>query len=179
VPALVGLLGNDLPNIRLAAVMALGGIDSEGSVTGLIRALADAQPSITQQAAAFLVKKVRSPLQASLVGPRDPVVAGASLAVEWRVTNLAPADVELVLEEPPAQRLKMSGPIGPVNYAYSSTSGKRVVRLGPGEFVGGAFPALTLKMADQGRYTASWAAAVTWNGKSVVLPAQAIFIDRR
>ena len=38
--------------IRLAAVTALGGIESEGAVTGLIAALKDAETSITQEAAA-------------------------------------------------------------------------------------------------------------------------------
>jgi hypothetical protein len=178
VPALQGLLASANPALRLAAVSALGGIDGESSVNGLIQALRDPEASITQEASAYLVKKGRTPLIASLLGPRDPVVAGASLPVEWRVTNLSPADVELALDEAPAQRFKLMGPNGPVAYTLGG-GGKRIVRLGPGEFVGGAFPELTLKMAVAGRYTATWAAALTWNGKSVVLPAQSIFIDRR
>ena len=81
-------------------------------------------------------------------------------------------------EEAPTQRLRLTGPSGPLAYA-SSGGGKRVVRLGSGEFVGGSFPDLTLKMAVAGRYTASWAAAVSWNGRSVILPAAPVFIDRR
>ena len=45
--------------------------------------------------------------------------------------------------------------------------------------MGGAFPKITLSMAVAGRYTLNWAAPVSWNGRSVVLPAQQIFIDRR
>jgi tetratricopeptide (TPR) repeat protein len=179
VPALCNLLSGDRPLVRQAAVAALGGIDSEGSVTGLIRALADPDPAVTQQAAAHLVKKGRAPLQASLLGPRDPVVAGDALPLEWRVTNLSPADVELAIEEAPAQRFKMAGPNGPVAYPFAPAGGRRVVRLGPGEFVGGTFPNLTLKMAVAGRYTANWAAAVNWNGMSVALTAPPLFIDRR
>jgi len=182
VPALTVLASgdkrSDKPLVRLAAVAALGGIEGEASVSGLISALRDPEPSITQEAAAHLVKKGRAPLQAALVGPREPVVAGAALGVEWRVTNLSQADVELALEEAPTQRLKMTGPNGPVPYALAG-GGRRVVRLGPGEFVGGAFPDLTLKMAVPGRYTANWAAAVTWNNRQVVLAAPTVFIDRR
>ena len=178
VPALVGLLGHEKPLTRLAAVTALGSIEGEGSVNGLIMALADPEASITQAAAAHLVEKKRTPLQATLVPPREPVVAGAALAVEWRVTNLSPAEVELALEEAPAQRLKMTGPNGPVAYSHPG-GGRRVVRLGPGEFVGGAFPKITLAMPVAGRYTLSWAAPVSWNGRSVVLSAQQLFIDRR
>src|SRR6185436_4452437 len=166
VPALVGLLGHEKPLMRLAAVTALGSIEGEGSVNGLIMALADPEVPITQAAAAHLVEKKRTPLQASLIAPREPVVAGASLAVEWRVTNLSPAEVELALEEAPAQRLKMTGPNGPVAYTHPG-GGRRVVRLGPGEFVGGAFPKLTLSMAVAGRYTLNWAAPVSWNGRSI------------
>ncbi|HVE42777.1 MAG TPA: DUF4388 domain-containing protein [Planctomycetota bacterium] len=178
VPALQGLLASANPALRLAAVSALGGIDGESSVSGLIQALRDADDSVTQAASAYLVKKKRTPFQATLLGPRDAVVAGASLPVEWRVTNLSPAIVELVLEEAPAQRFKLSGPNGQVPYTLGG-GGKRVVRLGPGEFVGGAFPELTLKMAVAGRYTATWSAAVSWNEMSVLLPAQSIYIDRR
>src|SRR6185436_17877017 len=119
-------LGHEKALVRLAAVSALGNIPGESSITGLIRALADPEPSITQAAAAHLMEKKRTPLQATLLPPREPVVAGASLPVEWRVTNLSPADVELALEEPPAQRLKMSGPAGPVPYSNPG-GGKRVV----------------------------------------------------
>ncbi|MBI3855360.1 MAG: DUF4388 domain-containing protein [Planctomycetes bacterium] len=178
VPALVGLLGHEKPLMRLAAVTALGGIEGEGSVAGLIRALADPEPSITQEAAAHLVRKGRSPLQAALIGPREPVAAGASHPLEWRVTNLSAAEVELVLDEAPVQRLKLTGPSGPVAYARTG-GGRRVVRLGSGEFVGGAFPEITLTMAVAGRYTANWSAAVTWNGKPVILAAPPVFIDRR
>jgi tetratricopeptide (TPR) repeat protein len=180
VPALVGLLTPDhSPILRLAAVTALGGIESEGSVTGLIIALKDSETSIAQEAAAALVKKGRSPLLASLLGPREPVKEGVSLPVEWRVTNLSPADVELTLDEAPAARLKMTGPGGPAAFAYPLTAGKRVLRLGPGEFVGGAFPGFTLKMPVAGRYTVTWSAAVTWNGKSVLLSAAPLYVDRR
>ncbi len=178
VPALQGLLASASPALRLAAVSALGGIDGESSVSGLIQALRDPDDSVTQAAAAYLVKKKRTPFQATLLGPRDPVVAGASLPVEWRVTNLSPAVVELVLEEAPAQRFKLSGPNGQVPYTLVG-GGKRIVRLGPGEFVGGSFPELTLKMAVAGRYTATWSAALSWNEMSVLLPAQSIYIDRR
>jgi len=180
VPALVGLLTPDrAPLIRLAAVTALGGIESEGAVTGLIAALKDSETSITQEAAAALVRKGRSPLQASLLGPHEPVKEGAALPVEWRVTNLSPADVELTLEEAPAVRLKMTGPGAAAPFTYPLTGGKRVLRLGPGEFVGGIFPGLTLKMPVAGRYTVTWSSAVTWNGKSVSLSAAPIYIDRR
>jgi hypothetical protein len=180
VPALVGLLTPDrAPLIRLAAVTALGGIESEGAVTGLIAALKDPETSITQEAAAALVRKGRSPLQASLLGPHEPVKEGAALPVEWRVTNLSPADVELTLEEAPAVRLKMTGPGAAAPFGYPLTGGKRVLRLGPGEFVGGVFPGLTLKMPVAGRYTVTWSSAVTWNGKSVSLSAAPIYIDRR
>ena len=104
---------------------------------------------------------------------------GAALPVEWRVTNLSPADVELVLEEAPASRLKMTGPAAVPPLPYPTTGSRRVLRLGPGEHVGGLFADLTLRMPVAGRYTVNWAAAVSWNGKSVSLPASPIFIDRR
>ncbi|HEV3028994.1 MAG TPA: HEAT repeat domain-containing protein, partial [Planctomycetota bacterium] len=180
VPALLGLLKPEkAPLVRLAAVSALGAIDSEGSVTGLILALKDPETSISQEAAAHLVKKGRSPLQASLLGPRDPVREGLALPVEWRVTNLSPADVELALEEAPAARLKMTGPGGPPALPYPTLGTRRVIRLGPGEYVGGAFADLTLRMPVSGRYTVNWSAVVSWNGKSVSLVAAPIYIDRR
>jgi tetratricopeptide (TPR) repeat protein len=182
VPALAGLVSgkhrSEKPLVRQAAVSALGGIEGEASVSGLISALRDGEPAVRLEAAAHLVKKKRAPLQASLVGPREPVVAGAALGVEWRVTNLSPAEVDLALEEAPTQRFKLTGPNGPI--AYSLAGGeRRVVRLGPGEFVGGSFPDLTLNMPVPGRYTATWAAAVTWNNLQIVLPAPTLFIDRR
>src|SRR6185436_3312451 len=173
-----GLLSDEKSLVRLAAVTALGSIDSEVAVTGLIRALADPEPSISQNAAACLVNKGRTPLQASLVGPRDPLAAGEVRPVEWRVTNLSPAEVELMIDEPPMQRLKLTGPGGPVP-TPAAAGGKRLARLGPGEFVGGAFPDLALKLAVAGRYTVNWSTAVTWNGKQVPLTAAPIFIDRR
>jgi hypothetical protein len=180
VPALVGLLRPEkAPLIRQAAVTALGAIESEGSVTGLILALKDPEAAISQEAAAHLVKKGRSPLQALLLGPREPVREGMALPVEWRVTNLSPADVELVLEEAPASRLRMTGPAPVPPLPYPTAGSRRVLRLGPGEHVGGSFPDLTLHMPVAGRYTVTWAAAVSWNGKSVSLPAAPIFIDRR
>lgn len=180
VPALVSLLTPEHPKpVRLAAVTALGGIESEVAVTGLISALKDAEDSIKQEAVAALVKKGRSPLQAALLGPREPVKEGVSLPVEWRVTNLSPADVELTLEEAPAARLRMTGPGATAAFSYPLTAGKRVLRLGPGEFVGGVFPGLTLKMPVAGRYTLSWSAAVTWHDKPVSLAAAPIYIDRR
>jgi len=94
------------------------------------------------------------------------------------LTNLSPAEVELALEEPPAQRLKMTGPNGTVPYTLPG-GGRRIVRLGPGEFVGGTFPKITLAMAVAGRYTLNWASPVSWNGRSVVLAAPQLFIDRR
>ncbi|HLH27848.1 MAG TPA: HEAT repeat domain-containing protein, partial [Acidimicrobiales bacterium] len=180
VPALVGLLRPEkAPLVRQAAVTALGSIESEGSVTGLILALRDPEAAISQEAAAHLVKKGRSPLQAKLLGPVDPVREGVGLPVEWRVTNLSPADVELVLEEAPASRLRMTGPAAVPPLPYPTAGSRRVLRLGPGEHVGGTFADLTLRMPVAGRYTVNWAAAVSWNGKSVSLPASPIFIDRR
>jgi len=180
VPALVGLLKPEKPpGVRLMAVTALGSIDSEGSVTGLILALKDPEISISQEAAAYLVKKGRSPLQATILGPRDPVREGVALPVEWRVTNLSPADVELALEEAPAARLKMTGPGGPPPLPYPTVGTRRVIRLGPGEYVGGTFADLTLRMPVSGRYTVNWSAVVSWNGKSVSLAAAPIYIDRR
>ncbi|MBV8879027.1 MAG: DUF4388 domain-containing protein [Planctomycetaceae bacterium] len=180
VPALVGLLRTDKPPLtRLAAVTALGAIESEGSVTGLILALRDPETSISQEAAAHLVKKGRSPLQASLLGPREPVREGVALPVEWRVTNLSPADVELALEEAPAARLKMTGPGSVPPLPYPTIGSRRVLRLGPGEHVGGLFADLTLRMPVSGRYTVNWSAAVSWNGKSVSLAAAPLYIDRR
>jgi len=180
VPALVGLLKPEKPpGVRLMAVTALGGIESEGSVTGLILALKDPEISISQEAAAYLVKKGRSPLQATILGPREPVREGVALHVEWRVTNLSPADVELALEEAPAARLKMTGPGGPPALPYPTVGTRRVIRLGPGEYVGGSFADLTLRMPVSGRYTVNWSAVVSWNGKSVSLAAVPIYIDRR
>ncbi|HZE97734.1 MAG TPA: DUF4388 domain-containing protein [Planctomycetota bacterium] len=180
VPALVGLLKPEKPpGVRLMAVTALGNIDSEGSITGLILALKDPETSISQEAAAYLVRKERSPLQAALIGPREPVREGVSLPLEWRVTNLSPADVELTLDGAPGARLKLSGPGVPAALPYPTTGSRRVVRLGPGEFVGGVFPDFTLRLAVAGRYTATWSAAVTWNGKSVSLTAVPAYIDRR
>ncbi|HLY10624.1 MAG TPA: HEAT repeat domain-containing protein, partial [Planctomycetota bacterium] len=180
VPALVGLLKPEKPALtRFNAVMALGAIDSEGSVTGLILALRDPEPSISQLAAGHLVAKGRSPLQASLLGPREPVKEGLALPVEWRVTNLSPADVELALEEAPAARLRMTGPASLPALPYPTTGARRVLRLGPGEYVGGTFADLTLRMPVAGRYTVNWSAAVSWNGKAVPLPAAPIYIDRR
>lgn len=180
VPALVELIKPEkAPVVRLAAVTALGAIDSEGAVTGLILALRDVETSISQEAAAHLVKKGRSPLQASLIAPRDPVREGVALPVEWRVTNLSPADVELALEEAPGARLKMTGPGNSPALPYSTAGSRRVLRLGPGEYVGGTFADLTLRMPVAGRYTVNWSAAVSWNGKSVSLAAAPVYIDRR
>jgi hypothetical protein len=179
VPALILLLKHEKREMRLAALIALGSIDSESAAAGVIGALADPEPSISQEAAAILVKKKRTPLQASLLVPRDPVAPGEALSAEWRVTNLSPADVELALEEAPAKRLKMTGPQGPVTLAYPESGARRVLRLGPGEYVGGSFPKLTLSMPVAGRYTLNWTATISWNGLPVALPAAPASIDRR
>jgi hypothetical protein len=179
VPALDRLLSGNKPLLRLAAVTSLGAIESEGAVAGLIRALADPDPSVTRAAASFLVGKKRSPFIASLHGPTGPVKPGESLGVEWRVTNLSPAELEITLEEPPARRLQLGGPRGPVALSLPQTGGRRALRLGPGEYVGGEFSRLTLKMVSPGRYQVAWTAVLTWNGRSVAIDAAPVTVDRR
>ncbi len=179
VPALVWLLGTDKVIGRFAAAAALGQIEGEGAVGGLIRALADADPSIQQEAAGHLVRRGRTPFSAALLGPRAPVAKGEAQPVEWRVTNLSPAEVELVLEEPPAKRLKAAGPGGAVALPAAEGGGRRKVRLGPGEFVGGGFADLTLRFGAPGRYQVVWAAALSWNDKPFTIPAAALAVDRK
>jgi hypothetical protein len=104
---------------------------------------------------------------------------GAAAALEWRVTNLSAAEVELVLEEPAAKRLKAAGPSGPVSLPAPPATGRRSVRLGPGEHVGGTFAELPDRLAAPGRYQVAWAAAISWNGKPVALPAAPLPFERR
>jgi tetratricopeptide (TPR) repeat protein len=178
VPALERLLSAPAPLARFAAASALGQIEGEGAIRGLIRALADADASVQQEAAGHLVRRGRPPFAATLHGPRQPVAAGEPAVVEWRVTNLCPAEVELVLEEAPGKRLKVSG-TQPVAPTPVGAGGRRAVRLGPGEYVGGAFEDLIVRLPNAGRYKIAWAAALSWNGKPFTLAATGIAVDRR
>jgi tetratricopeptide (TPR) repeat protein len=178
VPALERMLAVPAPLARFAAASALGQIDGEGAIRGLIRALADADVSVQQEAAGHLVRRGRPPFAASLHGPRLPLAAGEAAPIEWRVTNLSPGEVELVLEEPPAKRLKVGGP-APVPAPAAEGVGRRTVRLGPGEYVGGSFPDLAARLPKGGRYPIAWAAALSWNGKPFTLAATGIAVDRR
>jgi tetratricopeptide (TPR) repeat protein len=178
VPALGKLLGSDKAEVRRAAVAALGSIPGESAVTELMPALADRDPSVATDAVAHLVRRERAPLRALLLPARPRFAPGEAMAVEWRVTNLSPTDVELALEEPPARRLAVAGPNGPLALGGKEAVGRRTVRLGPGEFIGGGFPDLAAQAKLPGRYQLTWSVPVTWNGKSVELRAAPLSLDR-
>ena len=61
----------------------------------------------------------------------------------------------------------------------AESGGRRKVRLGPGEFVGGSFADLTLRFASPGRYQVVWAAALSWNDKPFTIPAAPLAVDRK
>jgi hypothetical protein len=98
--------------------------------------------------------------------------------LEWRVANLSPAELELVIEEPPAKRLALSGPKGTVPLPAPAGS-RRAVKLGPGEFVGGTFPDAEEKLGPPGRYRLEWSIGVLWSGRSLSLPAPPVDVERR
>ena len=177
VPALRDVLGRSDAPARAAAVAALGQIPGETAVAALLRALADPDPAVAADAAAHLMRRDRVPFQARLVS-RPAYPAGEPTALEWRIENLSPAELELSVEEPAAKRLSVKGPRGPVEVS-GTAAGRRVVRLGPGEFVGGVFPDAESKIREAGRYQIDWSAAISWNGRPVVLTAAPVAIDRR
>jgi tetratricopeptide (TPR) repeat protein len=178
VPALGKLLSSDKAEVRLAAVSALGEIPGDEAVAALLPALADRDPAVSSAAAAHLVRAKRTPLRATLVAARPAFAPGEAMAVEWRVTNLSPAEVELTLEEPPARRLVVAGPQGPMPLPARENAGRRTVRLGPGEFVGGGFPDLAELAKLPGRYQLSWSVPVTWSGMQFTLAAPAVGVER-
>ncbi len=179
VPALRDLLGDTAPARRSAATSALGEIRGEAAVAALFRALADPDPLVAQLAVEKLKAKDRTPLQGSLVTSRGVYLPGELPLVEWRIVNLSPALVEIGFEEPPGTRLQVTGAKGPIAYVAPESGGKRMLKLGPGEFVGGGFPGLDEKLAPAGRYQLAWSAAVSWTGKPVILAAPAVSLERR
>jgi hypothetical protein len=134
---------------------------------------------VAASAGALLLKRDRAPLQGTLLASRGSYGPAETPAVEWRIVNLAPADVEIVLEEAPAKRLRVTGPKGEAAYVPPESGGRRVVKLGPGEFVGGGFPGLEEKLQPEGRYQLSWSASVGWAGKPLTLAAPPVAFERR
>jgi hypothetical protein len=179
VPALRDLLGDPAPARRAAATAALGEIRGEAAVAALVRALADPDPAVAASAAALLVKRDRTPLQGTLVASRAVYGPGELPLVEWRVVNLSPAEVEISIEEPPMKRLRVTGAKGPIAYVPPEGGGKRILKLGPGEFVGGGFPGLEEKLSPAGRYQLAWSASIAWHGKPLTLPSPAVTLERR
>ena len=177
VPALGKLLGSDKPEVRLAAASALGEVPGEQAVTELLPALADRDPAVASTAVGHLVRQERTPLRAMLLSARPSYAPGDAMGVEWRVVNLSPAEVELTLEEPPAKRLQATGPHGALALA-PGTAGRRTVRLGPGEFVGGGFPDLAAQAKLPGRYQLAWSIPITWNTKPFTLTAAPLSLER-
>jgi tetratricopeptide (TPR) repeat protein len=178
VPALTRLLGHaDVP-VRAAAVQALRSIRGEEAVGALLQALADPDPGLRAEASAELVGRGKTPFRASLAAGRPAYALGESIVLEWRLANLSPAEVELTLEEAPSQRLEVRGPDGKPCDVPRPKVGPRSVRLGPGEFVGGAFPEMKAATAAPGRYQFSWAASVTWNARSIELRAPPVSVTR-
>jgi tetratricopeptide (TPR) repeat protein len=177
-PALARLLERSDVAVRSAALAALLNIPGEEAVGAIFRALADADPLIRAAAANELVRRDRVPFRAELLAPKAAYPVGEPVALEWRVVNLSPAEVELSLEEGPWKRLTATGPGGPLALPARPEVGRRTVKLGPGEFVGGTFADLGPSLAPPGRYRFSWTASIVWNGKSVLLPASPASVER-
>jgi hypothetical protein len=157
----------------------MGEIRGEAAVSALLRALADPDAAVSAQAAALLLKRERTPLQAALVASRAVYGPGEMPLVEWRVVNLSPADVEITIEEAPNRRLGVKNAKGAIAYVPPESGGRRVVKLGPGEFIGGGFPGLEEKLAPAGRYELSWSASLAWHGKPLTLTAPAVVVERK
>ncbi|MFN3486679.1 MAG: hypothetical protein ACK44W_14520, partial [Planctomycetota bacterium] len=177
-PALARLLERGEVGIRSAALAALLGIPGEEAVEAIFRALGDADPLLRAAAANELVRRDRVPFRATLGAAKAAYPVGEPVSLEWRVENLSPAEVELVLEESPWKRLSASGPAGPVALGARPEAGRRAVKLGPREFVGGTFSEFGPALAPPGRYQFSWTASITWNGKAVLLAAPPASIER-
>jgi tetratricopeptide (TPR) repeat protein len=200
VRALEGCLTGADASRRLSAVAALGSIPVDAAVNALILALGDLDPSVCRAAAAQLAGRTgqdfgtdrrkweewwlrtgapsgRPLLQALLVAPRQTFGAGESLLVEWRVAHVGDGDIEFVLEGMPADRLQIIGPEGPAAFPVSPKASPRPLRLGPGEFVGGTFDLGALARAP-GTYRLAWTAAVAWRGKSLLLEASSLSLER-
>ena len=177
VPALGRLLGHENVEMRKAALQALGDIPGESAVAAILPALADREPAVASAAVKRLVDKKRAPLRAILLSAQPRVGPGEAMSVEWRVVNLSPAEVELTLEDSPSKRLHAAGPHGAMEFATNG-AGRRSVRLGPGEFVGGGFPDLAARAKLPGRYQLTWSMPVTWSGEPVTLTAAPLSVDR-
>jgi tetratricopeptide (TPR) repeat protein len=176
VPALEKLLrGAPAPN-RAAALKALSELPGDAAAAALLVALSDSEAPIRGDAAAALVARGKTPFRAAVLPARPAFPPGDPTAVEWRITNLSPAEVELQLDEAPARRLEVLGPSGKLKLTVRA-AGPRLLRLGPGEFVGGTFMELGSERSP-GRYQLTWSASVTWNGKPVVLPAAPASFER-
>jgi tetratricopeptide (TPR) repeat protein len=178
VPALRDMLARPAPAARAAAVTALGQIPGEEALAALVRALADAEPAVAADAAARLLERKRSPFQASLLASRRSYAPGEPAVLEWRITNASPAELELALEEAPARRLALSRDGGKLAVAAAATA-RRTLRLGPGEFVGGAFPEIEELLKPAGRYRLEWSAAVSWKNQAIALPTPPLDVERR
>jgi tetratricopeptide (TPR) repeat protein len=176
VPALVKLLSHREPAVRAAATGALGSIKGEAAIEGLFQALSDTDPAVTARAATILIDKGRHPFRASLAAARPSFPPGESAQVEWRLMNLGPGEVEILLESAPAAGLRVTGPNGPVALPPRA-AGRRVWRLAPGEGVVGGFPELA-SLVLPGKYELRWKAAVTWNGKVISVEAPAVSLER-
>jgi tetratricopeptide (TPR) repeat protein len=177
VPALGNLLSHPKEDIRLNAVRALSAIPGDPPLAALVRALGDASPQIAGAAGATLADRGRTPFQAVLLSARSRVSLAEPVAVEWRISNLSSATLDLTLDEPAARRLQVTGPAGLVALPVPP-AGPRTIRLGPNEFVGGTFPDLGSRTAPPGRYQLAWTAPVSWSGKSFTLTAPPIALDR-
>jgi tetratricopeptide (TPR) repeat protein len=204
VAALEGCLTSDQAAVRRAAVKALGGIEGSRADEALIKALGDVDRSVVSDAAGSLSNRHRHdpatssfgsdrlkwdewwrrrdrhpgkpPLQAALRAGRQSFGPGDPVSVEWRITNLSAAEVELTVEEAPAWGLRMTGPPG-CHAPTPQPRPPRSLRLGPGEYVGGAFE-LSPSMADPGQYQLSWSAGLRWQGKSVRVEASPLILER-
>jgi hypothetical protein len=200
VPALEKLLADGAaPEIARAALAALGAIENDASTRALIRALAD--PDNAAAAAALLARRTKQtlgpdrlgwdawwirsrrpggklpPLQAALLAPRTAFAAGEAAAAEWRITNLGTAEVEFELEGEPGRLVKAAagGEAAPRTAEASPTI--RAVRLGPGEFIGGAVD-LSPHLGKPGRRRLLWTAPLRLDGKSAPLEALPLVVER-
>jgi tetratricopeptide (TPR) repeat protein len=178
VPALGKLLLSEKLPIRQAAVAALADLPGDSSVAALLQALADSDLSVRMTAASTLALRRKSPFRASLHPLQTSFGPGEPFGLEWRLTNLSPAEVEVTLEEAPARQLELQHDGEKMSLESKETVGKRSVRLGPGEHVGGPFAEAAREITAPGKYQCAWRALITWNGVSLTLPAQPVQVER-
>lgn len=191
VPALREGFKDESPAVRRAVAAALRTMEGDESLQLLVQALASdadetvrgaARQSLTERTGErfqtarewdeWLRQKVSetSPqpaLQALLTAASEAAAAGAPIPVRWELINVGRTPAEFTLARDFGPLFGGTGPGGPVTMKAARPPGEeRVIRLRPGEFIGGSadLAALCQGIEAAGPYRLTWSGSVKWGG---------------